>query len=787
VSDDAIEPTPTVTPVPVPIAPTDSAAPEPADAAVPPRPRPEFLSGSAIAASLIVSGVAFVTVLVLSIVATLLLGLAALDHGFSDVTSQAGIPSTGLTQDPASVQVLPAFLLIGSLALLGNVSASIVTDAGSISGSVTFTPLVLTLLIAFITAWAGYAIERRTPTTTRGGLLLLSLASGLALAIVWTALTALAHPGISVAHTTISLSGGNVRTFFGALILISSATLLGRWVARREPTAAFTRFPRELGARMAIAPRAIGDAWTALVTGGLIFGAVSLVGGIIYVGTQVGWGSAFGGLLLWWGPAALFGSVIGQFGAIWALAGGGGGGPTTGAVSTFVSVLDSGFFWLLVLAAVVTAVVAGLRISRRRAWSERRSFGSAWQLPVIAAAAWLILPWLVGLIAASGSGKVAILGSGTLSVFVAVAPWFFLIGGIWGLAVEALARFAAPVLSTTYPLAARVAGPRASTLDSPAPLTAGGRRGLAIGLGAAAIVIVVVAIGGIGISVLSSTVFGPSATAGSYLNQIASGDLSGASKTVRLTGSNGAALSADKVLPAKDRISQVHVDRTTTSGNHATATVSYALGGKRHTAQIELESRGAKLLVFQDWHVVSPLTASIDVVLDGAKQADVNGVPVALKNGTATVAVYPGRYTVTLPGSSKWFAAKPATVVALAGSFGTAQLDAKPTAALTAEVTRQVKTLIDGCAAQATPAPTGCPFQTYTFGDVSGFTWTIKSYPDVKLSSDGTTFDLSGGDIVADYTESDFGFSETQSDDEDVFAYGDIKISGDTVTLAYTD
>ncbi len=275
--------------------------------------RPEFLGRAALGGAFVVSAITVVAVLVLSIVATLLLALSTLDHGLSQLTSQAGIPASTFTDTHVSAQVLPIFLLIGSLSLLGDVSISLSGGGGVVHGVFAFTPLLLTATIALITAWAGYGAERRSRTTTRSGLLLLSVASGLGVAIVWTLLVAIAHPSVSAQGAELSLSSGDFRTFLGALLLISASALLGRWVARGDRVAGLARFPRELAARLSGTPAAVHDAITALLTGAVVFGVVALVGGVIGIGTQVGWGTAFGTLLLWWGPATVLGAVIGQF------------------------------------------------------------------------------------------------------------------------------------------------------------------------------------------------------------------------------------------------------------------------------------------------------------------------------------------------------------------------------------------------------------------------------------------------------------------------------------------
>ncbi len=368
-----------------------------------------------------------------------------------------------------------------------------------------------------------------------------------------------------------------------------------------------------------------------------------------------------------------------------------------------------------------------------------------------------------------------------------VAPWFFVIAGLWGIAVEALARFAGPLLTTTYPLAEKLAGgPRRPGIDSPAPLGAGGRRRLTTTLaGASALVVLAVVVGG-GISLLGSTVFGPTATVSRYLDQVSSGNLVEADKTVRLTAQDGKRVVSNKVLGPGDRITDARVDKVTVNGDHALVAVSYLLGGARHAAQLELTSSGTQLLVFPEWHLTTPLRSMISVAVDGGKAVAVNGVTVPIADGYGVLDVYPGRYVVALPGSNKWLKAPKKTVYA-ANAPVTAQLDVAPTAALQSEVERQTKALIDSCAAQAVAAPTGCPFQEYTYGTVSGFHWTVKSYPDVKLSPDGTTFDLSGGQITADYTESAFGFTDAQSDDAFVFGFGKVVISGDKVTLDFSD
>ena len=293
-------------------------------------------------------------------------------------------------------------------------------------------------------------------------------------------------------------------------------------------------------------------------------------------------------------------------------------------------------------------------------------------------------------------------------------------------------------------------------------------------------------IGG-GISILSSTVFGPSAKVSAYLNEVATGNLTAAGRTVNFPARGGTRVVSDKLLSVGDRIAQPRVDKVTVNGNHAVATVSYLLKGSRHSTELSLTSTGSQFLVFPDWHLTTPLQSTISVAVQGAKAVAVNGVTVPVADGFGTLTVYPGRYSVTLPGTNKWLSAKKQTVYATGGGSAQAELTVAPTAALKAEVVSQSKTLIDNCAAQAVPAPTGCPFQEYAFGTVTGFHWTVKSYPEVEVSADGATFDLSGGQITADYTETYFGFTDAESNDASVFAFGNIVISDDKVALNFSN
>jgi hypothetical protein len=750
----------------------------PAAGTAPPRATPDWMSGRAISSALVVAGVALVVALVVSTIATVMLPLALVGADLSIGGQSIDTSQLSSSAPTSSTSPFALVLLIAALSLLGQVGVHSSGGGALIDGAIVVTPLLLTIVIALATSWGAYGAQKLHRASSKLGMVVLSAMSAVVVAILITVLTLLLPLSGSADGLDASLSAGNARTFFGALVLVFGASMFGRWAGRGEQSLRLAAFPRAAAARVAGAPVLVRDVVTVAAIGSVTFGVIGVIGGLVVVGTQYGWGPAAAGLLLYAGPAAENTAALGQFGSVWILSSGLGTSH-----SSFASVSTSTpLAWLLVLAALLVVALAALRISRRRAWSTRTQLASAWRFPVVLALLWFVLPWLV-IVQVAGSGTIPILGAGTLSLFVGIAPWFFLIAALWGAAIEALARFVAPRLVASYPLAARLAGSPVGggPVDASPALDARGRRGWAIGGIVSAAVIFVLVIGGIAVSVLSTTVFGPGAVLAGYVSTIQKGDVAAATTQVPPSKPTTALLTGDPLSKSADRISGVTTKITSTSGDTAVGSVSFSVAGHREKVQLQLTRSGTQFGIFPIWHVTTPLTTEVQISASHATTASLNGVSVPLVDGYATVTVYPGRYEATIPSSNKWFSANPVTVVP-GTNGGAATLKVMPTEALLTEVTSQIRAVIDTCVAAGAPQAAGCPFEEYTFGTVSGFTWHVDTYPTISIDSDGTTFELNGGQVTADYTEDYFGFTQHQTDPQDIYGYGSLTFSDSKVT-----
>lgn len=149
-----------------------------------------------------------------------------------------------------------------------------------------------------------------------------------------------------------------------------------------------------------------------------------------------------------------------------------------------------------------------------------------------------------------------------------------------------------------------------------------------------------------------------------------------------------------------------------------------------------------------DW---SPLTnwgfsvnpvAPIDVTTSGP-------TPIAL-GGTvgARYALVPS--VVEVSAGSTWFDVPTTLVTADAiGSPVSVSVDVTASDALLTDIDSAVRKYLDNCAAQHTLVPAECPFAGFTFQKITtGPTWTIDSYPSIRISHTNGEWDVSGSGKV---------------------------------------
>jgi hypothetical protein len=498
----------------------------------------------------------------------------------------------------------------------------------------------------------------------------------------------------------------------------------------------------------------------------------------------------------------------------------------TGTLTVFSS--PTGWVWLLVLAAVVAAVLAGLGLAVRRGTRARPQLD--WALSV---AAYLLLGVVV-LVVGTVVFRVTVSGIGGTGS-AGVTPWTPVVFGVWGAVVEVVARWVAPRVLPALPsalvaIASRLVGRdaagyrplpvgeapvsaptqqapvSATTQEAPptatvgaaagstegaqqqqpygwggaaetpmAPMTPRARRILVRSLVAAGVVVVLVVGGAVTGSVLRSSVWGPGPVAEQFVAAIGKGDASGAGELGEVRGI-GTGMLTDRVLGgATGRISDVAVGAVRKSGDSATATVTYRQGGDRRSTFVTLRRTGTTWLVKDDWQVTSSLIGVVGISVPealGNAEVRADGVTVGrAKDGELSLDAFPGTYDITV-GGTKYFSGQKSTVTVSAQDSAVVQVRTKPTTALSTEAKKLVTDATTACARQTTgDLPDSCPFYG-PYGTTSGVHYTIRTMPDltVEVESDGTIDVTSSTDGQIETKYSDVFAGETfPHDDTDSF------------------
>ncbi|ROP64390.1 hypothetical protein [Curtobacterium sp. PhB115] len=311
---------------------------------------------------------------------------------------------------------------------------------------------------------------------------------------------------------------------------------------------------------------------------------------------------------------------------------------------------------------------------------------------------------------------------------------------------------------------------------APAPMSPRAKKILVRSLIAGGAVVVVVIAGAVTTSVLRANVWGPAPTVKSYVQAIADGDAATAGRLSDVPD-DSAMLDSAVLKSAKDRPTDVRVGRVASSGDSATATVSYTQDGKNRSGQVTLRRTGTSFLVKDEWRVTEPLAQNVTLtasdVLEGAP-VTVGGKKVGeISDGKFSSLAYPGTYEVKV-GGTKYFTG--GTEELAVGATSSGYVDFQPTAtkALQQDAEQYVSDLIDDCAAKTDlSALSGCPwYGPYDADGAVRYDVTTMPELEVEASGSGTVMVQSTKDgvVTYDYT-SYFGDKEHGEDSFDVYEY----------------
>jgi hypothetical protein len=403
--------------------------------------------------------------------------------------------------------------------------------------------------------------------------------------------------------------------------------------------------------------------------------------------------------------------------------------------------------WLLVL-LVPLAVALGTAVRR----SLRRPGVSVTPSGLKAAAACGAVAGFVAALvvrvsvsgSASGSAGFAE-ASGSASVQAGPSLlWAPILGAAWAALAVWLLR-TGPTLALSLPprvirrIAGRGIAPEwAAALDGTAPAPAGTRSAaVRAGVLSVAILLALAAVGGATVAAINAWVLNPQATAESYLDAIADGDVAGALEHLSVApDDDGGLFLTDRVLDSDDfiPISDVLVGDVEEYPGMASVRVTYSVGEEKLEDSIDLIQGEDRWGLFRTWEVAESLP-TVEVDSDSDLDAQIAGTPLRGESYPAL----PGGYRVTAA-EHALLTSDPSTFVVTTNQSNGPSMDpeVKPEALEGARAAVEER-LADCAAAKALPLE-NCPFLTswdqYWNGEISDVAITVTAQPEFSLQYD---------------------------------------------------
>ena len=247
------------------------------------------------------------------------------------------------------------------------------------------------------------------------------------------------------------------------------------------------------------------------------------------------------------------------------------------------------------------------------------------------------------------------------------------------------------------------------------------------------------------ITQVNGHMFGPEAAVEKYFSELSDGDAEGALKMADVdVPAEQRQLLTNDILGASQALPKdITVEDAKVSGNSATVSATYDVGGSKSTTSFSLLKSGKKALFFDEWKLQAPELFYLSVQTPGLSTVKINGFDVDTDGAQLTLPAFPGMYSVGLAEETDLVSADPVETRAFFAGDADAEgsepalLAAQPTDAFRTEVNNQVKTLVDSCAKKTVAEPDGCPFGSYSAEsyDATNIKWSISSYPTVSVGS----------------------------------------------------
>ncbi|MFC3481029.1 hypothetical protein [Kocuria carniphila] len=730
----------------------------------------------------VIAGISGYLATVLATVIALLITLLGFalsgDSSSNDIASDV---TTGIESNTDVNQVWALICLpfqMAALAFLAPLRLIVSGGAEGVSMGLIF-PLYLPLLCGVVTSWlVARKLSGRLSLDNRVVQWLMAAVAGLgwaATALIFTAITAVrTEVPLFLSTLEMRLTGVSFALVAVAFLvgLLATASALNVRVAQPAPGRVVTTTERHApGLLQVLRPIAIHL---------LVFCVLAGLGVVIYAFIEGGAAAGFSAVL--WVPMAagvLF--VLSHLSAVTVTGAGGWLAEASGSSNVAYLWTDGDQpVWaivLLVLLAVISAVCAALSWAHVRPVDQRvaRTVQSWAVLPGAYLVLGLLLMWLLRV-----SGQLG--GFFGLDGVLVVRPvaWTCLVFLLWGVAIEALARFVAPAFIGVLPGGVnralrgsdRARG-RAAVVASAAVLAGGaaaaGRTphddvarpasepdvGPTYGAGVApaaqeprepmdpakkkkirlvAIIvgslILLAVIAAIVFSVVSRTAFGPDKKAEELMEAVVSGDAQRATELAdpNVTTQQRGLLTNDIYGAAENRISSYEITDTTVNGDRATVDARVIQDNVTSDVSVNLVSDGREGL-FKSWRIENPdslLFQQVTVqVPAGVEKMNVNGNPVTLPNESephsVSLSVLPGDYDMSVDAPSKYVTYGEAQTAEVRADdrfmSDTVQFSTEHTPELVEEATRVANAKLDECAASGSFDPEGCSFGFNSYDD----------------------------------------------------------------------
>lgn len=248
------------------------------------------------------------------------------------------------------------------------------------------------------------------------------------------------------------------------------------------------------------------------------------------------------------------------------------------------------------------------------------------------------------------------------------------------------------------------------------PLSRSAKRGLIAGLVSLGAVALVIAGAVVAISVLNAQ-RDPAAQARAYLDAIANGDATAASKLVDpgLRTAERALLVDEAFTDDTKRIEVVEVTTTHRSSAGASISATYRLDGEVFETEFAAEPGPKDFLVLDTWKLTgSPLIFPVNVQTAAAVpevQIGAVTVPMAKSDTASALYAYPGLYPVKIGGGSEWYEAKGTSEVrVIPGESALIEGEVVETKALQDAVLSSVTERVKKCVEVPTNMDAMCPY-----------------------------------------------------------------------------